>query len=232
MPLPNISTPSFTAKLPTTGQEISYRPFLVKEEKILLMAMEGGDKTEIRKAIDNIVSSCVLDDIDVTKVPMIDIEYIFLMLRSKSVGEVITFNVGHSKGDCHHKTSVEVNLNDVVVDGEVRDGVIMITDSIGVKMHYPTTKILDSLDEDNQSRVLLNMVAQCIDVVFDSDDVYDNFTNDELVEWLGNLNRQQYEKIADFIASAPKLTYKLKWKCQSCGEDDEVTIEGLYNFFI
>jgi hypothetical protein len=230
MALPTISLPTYETKIPSTGQDIKYRPFLVKEEKILLMALEGRDKKEITIAIHEILKSCIYDEVDFSKLPTFDIEYLFLMLRAKSVGEVISFRVGHSNSECKHKTDIEIDLNEIQVAGEIKDGNIMLDDNVGIKMHYPTISSLDNKSADSTD--ILSLIADCIDVVFDKEDVYDDFTKEELIEWLGNLNQSQYKKINDFFNSAPKLTHTVQWKCKECGEVDEMTIEGLYNFFM
>jgi hypothetical protein len=229
MALPTLSVPTFVATIPSTGQEVKYRPFLVKEEKVLLMAMEGRDKNEIRVAINEILKCCVQDEVDFDKLPTFDIEYLFLMLRAKSVGEVISFKIGHSKGDCSHKVDIDVNLNEIKVEGEISDGKIMLDDNIGLKLHYPTIVSLDNLS--NKSHDILGVVADCIELVFDEDEVYEDFTKEELVEWLGNLNKEQYKKINEFLESAPKLSHTVEWTCPKCGEKDSMKIEGLYNFF-
>lgn len=231
MALPSIALPSFKAIIPSTKQEISFRPFLVKEEKILLMALEGSDKKEITNSIYQVLENCIeTEGVDVRKLPTFDIEYLFLMLRSKSVGEEIVFKLSHgSEKECKHQTEVAINLNDVKVEGEVAEGKIMLTDTIGVQMHYPT---IEAIDELQNQETILSVIASCIDVVFDSDDVYDDFTHDELIDWLGNLNASQFEKVNDFFASSPKLKHKIEWTCKECGEKEEVVIEGVYNFFI
>jgi hypothetical protein len=232
MALPTISLPSFETKIPSTKKKIKFRPFLVKEEKVLLMALEGKDKREIANAIYDVLDDCIITkNVDVRKLPTFDIEYLFLMLRSKSVGEEITFTMSHGEGiECDHKTEVSVNLNEVQVEGKILDGNIMLTDTVGIKMHYPTIDAIDNLKEDTDA--ILSVLASCIDVVFDDDDVYEDFTHDEMIEWLGNLNTSQFEKINEFFSNSPKLSHTIKWKCPKCGQDDEVTIEGLYNFFI
>lgn len=228
--LPTLSVPTFVTKIPSTGQEVKYRPFLVKEEKILLMALEGQDKNEIRVAINEILKCCVYTDVDFEKLPTFDIEFLFLMLRAKSVGEVITFRLGHNNSECTHKTEIELDINDVDVIGEIQDGKIMLDDNVGIKMHYPTTSSIDNVKQGESG--ILKIIADCIDVVFDEENVYEDFSQEELIEWLGNLNQAQYKKINDFFNSAPKLSKTIKWKCEKCGEEDEITIEGLYNFFM
>ena len=229
MGLPTLSLPSFPITVPSTGQEITYRPFLVKEEKILLMAMEGKDKNEIKIAINKILDACINEDIDVNNLPTFDVEYLFLNLRAKSVGEIVTFKLGHSKGKCEHKTEVAVNLTDITVKGDIKDGVVMLDDKIGVKMHYPTLSTFEKLAGTSEN--LIEALADCIEYVFDDEEVYDDFTNEELVEWMGNLNKPQYTKINEFLNGTPKLSHDIEWKCEECGKKDKVTLEGLYSFF-
>lgn len=229
MGLPSLSVPSFPIKIPSTGQEITYRPFLVKEEKVLLMAMEGKDKNEIKVAINKILESCINEDIDVTKLPTFDVEYLFLNLRAKSVGEIVTFKLGHNSGECNHKTEVALNLTDIQVKGDIQDGTVMLDDKIGVKMHYPTASTFEKLSGTSEN--IIEALADCIDYVFDQDEVYDDFKDEELVEWLGNLNKSQYSKINEFLNASPKLSHEIEWVCEECGEKDSVTLEGLYSFF-
>jgi hypothetical protein len=230
MALPSIALPSFKMTIPSTGQEVEYRPFLVKEEKILLIALEGKDKGEITQAIYKILEACIEDKVDFKKLPTFDIEYMFLMLRSKSVGEEITFTMSHAEDDeCRHRTEVKLNINDVKVDGDILDGTLMLTDTIGIQMHYPTIEAVEQLDNNE---AVLSVIASCIDLVFDEDDVYDDFTHAELIEWLGNLNASQFEEINKFFSNTPKLKHTIEWTCSECGKKDKVEIEGLYNFFI
>ena len=128
MGLPSLATPKFNTTIPSTGQEIEYRPFLVKEEKVLLMALEGGDQKEISKATQNIIKSCVLSDINIDKLATFDIEYLFLKLRGKSVGELVELQLGHSDSECDHKTEIQINLDEIEVVGDISDGKIMIDD--------------------------------------------------------------------------------------------------------
>lgn len=217
--------------IPSIKKVVEYRPFLVKEEKVLLMALEGRDKKEIVLSIYNILETCVeTKGIDIRSLPTFDIEYMFLNLRAKSVGEVVEFTLGHNEeSECKHRTEVSINLVDVKVDGKVGDGIIMLTDKVGVKMRYPTIEAIEDLIEGNE---IASVIASCIDQVFDEDDVYEDFTHEEMIAWLGNLNKKQYEMIDDFFKNTPKLKHKVEWKCKECGEKDSVTIEGLYNFFI
>jgi hypothetical protein len=230
MTLPSISTPEFQTVIPSTGENITYRPFLVKEEKILLMALEGNDQGEITRAILNILNSCILSDVDVNKLSTFDVEYLFLNLRGKSVGEVIEVRMGHTEGECKALTDTQIKIDDVEIVGEIRDGKIMLTDEVGVKMRYPTVKDVAKLDM-NDADDTFGLVAECVEYIFDKESVYNEFTKQEIIDWVGNLNQAQFKNIASFFEGMPKLSYELSWKCNACGESETRTIEGLQGFF-
>lgn len=230
MALPIMKVPEFSTKLPSTGKQIKYRPFLVKEEKILLMALEGKDKTEITGAIINLLKSCILTSgVNVEKLPTFDIEYLFLKIRSKSVGESVELNLAHSTGECKVRTLVEINLDQIEVDKKPQDGKVMLTDTVGVMLRYPS--IADAEDVQEGSDYALRLIRKCVEYVFDENAVYNEFTDEELDAWIGGLNKEQMLKIAEFFNGMPKLSHTAKWKCASCGKEDSVRIEGLQNFF-
>ena len=229
MGLPSLATPTFTTVVPSTGQEIQYRPFLVKEEKVLLMAIEGGEQNEIARATENIIKSCVLTDIDTSKLATFDFEHVFLQLRGKSVGEIVELKVGHTDGECDHKTPVAVNLEDIKVTGEIKDGKIMVTDDIGVKMRYPNMSDVYHMENTNES--LFKLINSCIEYVFDQDNVYNEFSEKELEEWVNGLNQNQFQKIGEFFENIPKLTHDIEWTCEKCAKTDKITVEGLQSFF-
>ena len=231
MALPSISTPEFITKVPSTGEEIKYRPFLVKEEKLLLMAMEGKDQNEIQNAVQKILTNCILTPIDVSKLATFDIEYLFLQLRSKSVGEVIQIKIGHSdESECTHRSEVSVNVDDVQVKGEVQDGKIMLTDDIGIVLRYPNMTDIQAVSgEDTGS--LFKIVYRCIDYVFDKEQVYNDFSETEFEEWMETLNQNQFQKISEYFNSVPRLSHEIEWTCKQCGKKDKITLEGLQSFF-
>jgi len=230
MALPSISTPEFKTTIPSTGQKITYRPFLVKEEKILLMAMEGNDQKEIEHAIKKILTNCILDDVDVDSLAMFDMEFLFLQLRGKSVGEVIELAVTHLEGECKHRTDIKVNIDDIKLSNIEQEKKIMLTDDVGVMMKYPTMKEAMSVEGENAEAVF-DILAKSIDYVFDMENVYNEFSEEELVEWINGLNQTQFQKILTFFESMPKLSYEVSWKCKECGEDDSITLEGIQSFF-
>ena len=232
MNLPKISTPIFTTKIPSTGQEIRYRPFLVKEEKILLMAMEGGDQKEITTSIMSLLEECVLDDIDIRYLATFDIEFLFLRLRGKSVGEVIEFKIGHTNPEnpCTHRTQGSIDIDSITVTGDIKNNIIMMTDDIGVKVHYPCLADLDGIDNAG-NEALMKILTRCVDQVFDKDQVYTDFSEQEIQDWVDSLDQKSFKKIADFFNDMPKLSYAYVWKCEECGEVDEMVLEGLQSFF-
>ena len=231
MGLPSIATPQFSTTIPSTGQEVEYRPFLVKEEKILLMALEGGNQKEISKATQNIIKSCVITDIDVNKLATFDVEFLFLKLRGKSVGEVIDLKIGHNDGECEHKTEVNINLDEITVVGDIGDGKIMIDKDVGVKMRYPGLTDIGELEEQN-TEAMFDVINSCIEYVYDKDNVYNDFSKKEIKEWTEGLSQKQFEKLTEFFQNIPKLSYDVEWTCSKCGEKDSITLEGLQSFFM
>jgi len=231
MALPNISTPEFKTKVPSTGEEITYRPFLVKEEKILLMAMEGGEAQEIQTAIMNILNNCILSNIEVDKLAIFDVEYLFLQLRGKSVGEVIDLQVTHQEGECPHRTALKLNIDDIKVEGEISDPKVMLNDEIGVMLRFPNLTDMSFASTGDDTETLFKLINRCIEYVFDSQEVYNDFTETEIDEWINSLNQTQFEKIVDFFQKSPKLQHDITFKCDACGKEETVHLEGLQSFF-
>lgn len=232
MALPSLSAPEFITAVPSTGEEIKYRPFLVKEEKILLMALEGNDQNEITNAIMKILGNCILSDLNLKKLATFDIEYLFLKLRGKSVGEVIELKIAHSNPDnpCTHRTEVEVNIDQIKVVGDKPSDKVQLDENIGVKLRFAGMDDITTVDTDS-SADLFKMIAGCVDYVYDQENVYGEFSAKEMEAWLEQLSSEQFAKITAFFNDAPKLQHTVKWKCPECGEEDEVVLEGLAAFF-
>ena len=231
MALPSISAPEFTTTLPSTGQEITYRPFLVKEEKILLMALEGEDTKEINSAILKILKNCIISDVDVDKFSTFDVEYLFLRLRGKSVGEKVELKIGHSHDKCAHRTEIEVDLDEVQLVGEIKDGKTMLTDTIGVKLRYPALGDITAGPKQDAADAMYNMITNCIEYIYDAEEVYADFTKKEMQDWIGTLNSAQFKKVTQFFEDMPKLSHTITWTCPECGEEDTIVLEGLDSFF-
>ena len=235
MPLPQITTPEFTTILPSTGEKISYRPFLVKEEKILLMAQEGRDKDEIQKAVLNILEECVKTPIDVNSLPLFDIEWLFIQLRSKSVGEVIELKVRHIEDkECNHSNPVEINLENLKMHQDPNhSNIIMIDDNIGVTMGYPSLKLIGDKDPSKTKMSdVFNIICECVINVFDKDQVYNDFSPTEIDKFIGDLDQKTLIKFMDFFKTMPKLKHTIKYKCEKCGAEVEHELQGLLDFFL
>jgi hypothetical protein len=236
MALPKLASPRFAVELPSTGQRVSFRPFLVKEEKALLMAATSDDQNSMIDAVKDVLAACVVDsDVDVAKLPFFDLEYLFLNLRAKSVGEVIKLEYKHTGGknysgiECEAVTPVEINLERVkVVKNDTHTNKIKITDQLGVVMRYPTINDIKLVNEGSDE---LKMIAKCIVSVYDENDVYEPDNLQDAVDFIDSLNTQQFAKIMEFIATMPKLRHTFSYKCKGCGQEDTVTLEGLSDFF-
>lgn len=235
MALPTIAVPEFNTVLPLSKNKVLYRPFLVKEEKILLMALEGGDSEEITRAVMNVLQSCIITPINIMNLPMADIEYMFLKIRGKSVGEVMKMRAKHRDGDCKASTEIEINTDSVKLNSEPLNNIIQLTPTIGIKVKYPSFgSILKSEEDSKKSKTerSFDLLASCIESVFDDDTVYNDFTKEEIDSWLLSLNKEQHEKIKDYFAAIPKLVLDVSWKCVKCGKVENHTLEGLQSFFM
>ena len=235
MALPLLNAPEFFTNVPSTKQEIKFRPFLVKEEKILFMALQGNSPQEMNRAVESILTACVLtENFNVKDLALYDIEYLFLKLRGKSVGEVVELRVKHNNSECPHATDVSINLDDINVSfpDDYTDK-IELTDEIGIQLRHPgvnqSKALTDNTEMDFES--LLSLIADCVVCIYDSNNVFDTFTKKEVVEFLENLSQRQFEKIQSFFTNIPKLSHKIEWKCPKCEEHDSVTVEGLASFF-
>jgi len=235
MPLPQLSLPEYKCTLPSTGEEIRFRPFLVKEEKILLMALESNDLKDTIISTKQIISNCVLnEDFDVNKIATFDYEYLFLQLRARSVGELIELMMIHQNqkedNECHHKTEVKIKIDDIKMSNEMPDDKIMINDEIGVKMKLTGIDAIVDIDFDKPES-LYSFVANNIDYIFDSEEVYTDFTLQDMSDWIDNLSQTQLELLISWYQTLPKLRHELTWKCEKCGEEESIVLEGLDAFF-
>jgi transcription elongation factor Elf1 len=233
MALPVIDTPKYMATIPSTGEKVSYRPYLVKEEKILMIALESENQEQILGAVKDIIGACTFNKVNVDELAIFDLEYLFLKLRSKSVGE--TSRVGLKCSNCETSNEVEIPIDTIEVSGVDKDnGVIMLTDKVGMKLRYPSVKDAEKLTnaKDNVGTIMKTIVM-CIENIFDDEKVYPakDSTPKELEAFIDSLNSEQFKKIQGFFESMPSLSYTTKFKCDSCGHENELVIKGLANFF-
>ena len=229
MSLPKLNSPVYEAILPSTEKVIKFRPFLVKEEKVLLTAMEDGSQTALMNAIKTILKNCVQGKINVDRLPLFDIEYLFLKLRSKSVGEISEIGLKCTDTECGGVNQISINMDEIEVNKpEGHNRKIMISDEIGVMMSYPVIKTAGITEEDG-----LEIVKDCIEMVFTEEETHerDSFTKKELDEFIDSMDTKQFGKIKEFFDTMPKLQHTINYKCEKWGEDKEVTLQGLDSFF-
>ncbi len=238
MPLPKINTPTYELVLPSNNKKVRYRPFLVREEKILVMALESEDMKQITSSIVQILSDCILTKgVNIEQLPSFDIEYLFLRLRAKSVGETSTialkpYPCSENNGElCNNVTEVEINLEEVKVEkNKEHTSKIMLDDSVGIKMSYPD---LETIKSDMGVSAGMEIIKKCIEMIFTEKETHEkgSFSEKELDDFLDSLNTEQFLKIQSFYETMPQLKHTVKYKCTTCGEDKETTIQGLNSFF-
>ena len=234
MALPVLNNPNYEMELPSTGEKIEYRPFLVKEQKILMMAMESKDTSAQSKAIVDIIRNCTFGKIDdkIEGLPTFDIEYMFLQIRQKSVGETVEITIT-CPDDETTKVPVTVNLEDInVVKTEGHTNIIMITDKIGMTMKYPTMRQIMSYDMSKLDSMegTFGIIQDCLENVFDEDQVYDDMSKKELSEFIEQMTTDQFQKVTEFFTTMPKLKHIVKVTNPNTGVENEIVLEGMQSF--
>ena len=236
MALPKLNTPTYELEVPSTDEKIKYRPFLVKEEKILMIAMESKDNTQIVNAVKDIVSLCTFEKLDIANLPMFDVEYIFLQIRAKSVGEVSKLKL-LCPDDKKTYADVEVDLTKVEVQVEDNHtNKIELTDDMGMIMTYPT---IDSFTESGIQNInannMLDVIGSCVLQIYEQngEKVYQakDQTKKELTEFIENLNSKQFKNVQDFFATMPKLKHDIMVKNPKTKKESKLTLTGLNDFF-
>ena len=236
MALPKVNTPTYELVVPSTDEKVKFRPFLVKEEKILLIAMEAQEQSGILNAVKDIVKSCTFDKFDVNRAPIFDIEYIFLNIRAKSVGEVSTVNL---RCPDDNETFVQTEIDLTKVDVQITEGhtnKIELTDEMGMIMTYPTLdSFTDSTTVINASN-MLDVIASCVSQIYDKkgEDVYDakDSTKQEIVDFLESLNSKQFLEVQKFFDTMPKLTHTVNIENPETKVKSDITLTGLNDFFV
>jgi len=240
MSLPKLEVPTYEIELPLSKQKLKYRPYLVKEQKSLMMAMESGDASSIQSIVKDILTVCTLTPgVDIDDIPIVDIEYYFVNLRAKSVGEVVEskYRCNNLMNDEECGTIMEskLNLNDLHPESEVVvSPEINLTDNVMVKMSYPKFSVIkDSIEFDNITDVTFNLIASSIEYIYDGEQYHyaKETTKEELITWLEQLSQPQFEKIEDFFINLPKMKKKIKMTCKKCQFQHEIFVEGLESFF-
>ena len=236
MALPKLTTPTYELEIPSTDEKISYRPFLVKEEKILLMAMESGKSEDVINAVKQIVSECTFNKLKVATMPIFDIEYIFLRIRAKSIGEVSKVSL-QCPDDKETYATVEINLEEVQVQvDDEHTNKIELTDDMGLIMTYPTIDAFkDSGVQNVTASNMLDIISLCILQIYENngEKVYNakDQTTKELSEFVEQMNTEQFMKVQKFFDTMPRLKHEVKVKNPKTKKTSKVTLSGLNDFF-
>lgn len=238
MPLPKVSTPTYELELPSTGQTIEYRPFLVREEKLLVLSLESENMKEITKAIKTVIKSCIkTKNIKVESLPTFDIEYLFLNIRGKSVGEQVEVKIT-APDDGETPIDVTINIDDIKVKkNDKHTNKIKIDDNLIMEMKYPSLDqfIKSNFDfsEGNNIDQSFDMIANCVDKIYNQEEVWStaDVTKKEVVEFLEQLNTMQFKEIEHFFDTMPRLSHEVKVKNPKTKVQSTVVLEGLASFF-
>jgi len=238
MALPKLNESiKYTTKIPSTGKQVNFRPYLVKEEKILMIAMESEDKKSALDAISNTIQACVDEDINVYNLPVFDIEYLFTQIRSKSVGEVSTVNI--SCTECKAQTGVSIDLSKIKVNVPKTIKSIKLADDMTLKLKYPVlAEVTDTMiDNENnnvsQTQQIFDLLAICLDSLETAEEQisFADEPKEEVMAFLESFNNKQFEQVRKFVEDLPQMKHNVKFKCESCGHDNEVTLKGTSDFF-
>ena len=247
MGLPTIAVPEYTLIIPSTGKEVKYRPFLVKEEKILLLAMESEKTEEIIDATKTIIENCVYGDVNIEAMPTFDVEYIFLQLRAKAKGEVIDLKYKCPK--CEGEISLNINIEEInVIHNKEHTKDIKLNEELGVMMKYPNMELQASMamrEDTTEIEKLFETVVACIDYIYDKETTYPSkdHTKKEMVDFLESLTDDQFQKLSGFFETSPKLQHDVELNCKNknklpkgkgkkeCAYTEKRTLEGLNSFF-
>ena len=245
--LPKIDVPVYETILPSNNQIVKFRPFLVKEQKILMMGSQATDPKEIIDSIRQILSNCVLSDLNIESLPVFDLEFLFLNLRARSVNEIIEIKYkcnnelpsdkeNEESKNCTGFVTFNINVLDIKPEfGEGHTSDIKLSDKVGIKLKYPTFETMRDLDTENKTEddVMYDLLVSCIDFIYDENNMYypKDSSKEEIEEFIDNLQQKNLEQIKTFFATMPKVKKELDFLCPKCGFEDHIVIEGVQNFF-
>ena len=230
MALPKLETPTYELILPSTGEKIKYRPFLVKEYKILMTGLES-DFEEIHRLVVDLVDACTFNLLKVDELSNFDVEYLFLNMRAKSIGEIANLNL---KCDaCENTMDIELDVTKATVEkSEGHTNKIFITDNICIEMRYPKFEEMIEIYQNFNSDKIVELLCDCIKSVYTDKQYYEDYTKEELKEFVNSFSKSQFEKMEQFFLTMPKVCQVIEKTCPSCGKENKLKLEGLQNFFV
>lgn len=235
MALPKLNeTIKYEIEIPSTGKIVKFRPYLVKEEKVLLTAFESGDQKQTLEAVVDTIESCVYDKLQRNKLTTFDIEYLFMQIRSKSVGEIS--KVGIACNECEHSNEIEIDISQVGVSrNENKETIIPIVDGISVQMRYPSflDVALMAKEKKNETEMGFELLASCIEAVITEEEMIlsEDESKQAMLDFLESMTTSQINKLSEFMSDIPKVKHDVSFTCGSCGSINTKTIEGMQNFF-
>jgi len=242
--LPKLDVPMYSVNLVSTGKPVRFRPFLVREQKLFLMAAESEDGSEMINTIRQVLKNCVLDEIDIDSLPTFDLEYLFMNLRARSVEEVVELNYkcnNRVKGDdgeektCNGVVNLKVNILEIEpTKNPKHENKVKITDKLGIVFKYPTFEMFQKYEKMSENEVMMNILVDCIDYIFDDEQVYyaKDTPKKELEEFVDNLQQKDLEKFKRFFDTMPEIKKDIHFKCPKCTYEEDITIKGMQSFFV
>lgn len=230
--LPKTSHPQFQITIPSSKQKLTFRPFLVKEEKLLLMAKDSEEESDILQAIKQIVNNCCMDQFDVSSLSLFDLEYIFIHIRANSVNDTVKVSYRDKEDDKVYDFDIDLKKVEVIFPDKIKN-VIKITNTAGIQLKYPKVTLYDDkefLTSGNEA--FFQLIVRCVDKIFDGDEIYDcsEYTMKEIADYLEDLDVKTFEQVREFMANQPKLSYIIKYK-NSLDNDREIELSTLSDFF-
>lgn len=234
LPLLN-SAPKYEVKIPSSGELVSFRPFLVKEQKVLLIAYESKDKKQIINAMLDCISNCITADINVYNLSTFDADYLFTQIRSKSVGEGVDILLACE--ECRADNDIHINLDEIQVEINKKEEIVKLTDEISVKMSYPTyARYLESntiFEAATSTDLIMEIIISCIDSIMTEEENINarDESREDLVAFIDSMTQDQFMKLSNFIEDMPVMKQDINFTCQSCGHKNKRTLEGIDDFF-
>tara|TARA_B100000809_G_scaffold254837_1_gene292546 strand:+ start:407 stop:1114 length:708 start_codon:yes stop_codon:yes gene_type:complete len=233
--LPKIATPKYDMIVPSTGESITYRPYVVREEKLLLIAMESQDEKQIEQAVTQIIKSCLDESVDVNSLTGFDIEFVFLTLRASSVGEGIELSITCAADECEEGNTVKVNLDKLEIKNNTFDKKnlqLKLNDNITIELRWPTMGDR-GVKGDTGTEILINMVAKSIATIYHGEDIHptSDVPFEEVVDFVESLSSEQFTKIMEVMGETPYVGYDIEFTCTKCGHENSRELKGLADFF-
>lgn len=238
MALPKQIAPSYTCEVPSTKQKLKFRPFLVKEQKALLLAQQSEDVSTMADTLKQVIASCAQSELDVEKLAVFDLEYLFCQIRAKSVGERIDLLFYCNECDSDKaKIKISIDVTTIKInESPDHNPKIELFDDVGIVMKYPSIDVIKNIEKigiESEIDMIFDVVSECIDYIYDSEEIYytKDQTKEEVVDFINNLTTEQFAKVERFFETMPKLQHTVNYNCPVCGKAHEHSLEGLNSFF-